>query len=599
MVLDCSRPDAPHARAVSQGILGALLATCLLSAPAMAQPSLVQSAAPKGIGDYVMTIGAGPIGGLVAADYDDDGDVDLFVPNGMWIDPIDGTPSPQANQLYRNNGDGSFSDVAEAAGVAEPNRNNRAALWLDYDGDGDLDLVIASDCRRIGNAVQPCAALGLPLGRSLRLYAQQADHSFVDVSAGSGLDLSAWEAVADSGAHRSGLAAGDVNGDGYLDVLVTTWNERVYLFVNRGDGSFADASLAIRLDQAIAYYQSPLIVDVNADGRQDVYLAIDGGAPNQLWINRGNDGDGMPLFEDIAASAGVDYRFNDMGVAVNDVDNDGDLDLYVTNIFAASATEPGVQKRNLLLLNEGLPGEDPVYRDIGEQAGVDNGWWGWGTTLFDLENDGDVDIAAVNGKDLPVNPVWETDPACFWENVDPTAETLVFSNRSAEVGFNHTRISSGLIAFDHDRDGDVDLFETSVLDADTGMGQLSIYDNVHADAGRYLVVRPRMPGPNRRAIGAVVRLYASDGTQQTRAITAGTSTLGQEPAEAHFGLGSDATVQRVVIEYPGGATRTFSRAWALAISGQGFENRTVTLDLDAPLPRERSIGRKRSQRRWR
>ena len=183
----------------------------------------------KGIEPYVMPIG--PVGGIAAADYDNDGFVDVFVPNAEGV----------SDQLYHNLGDGSFEEVAAAVGLASP-ENNRAALWFDYNGDHRLDLVVGGDCRSLPTTSDPC---GNPV--NLRLYRQNSGGMFVEVTVQAGLNLSWGTGMANS--HLSGLAAGDINNDGYLDLYVCAWNGRAYMYRNNTDGTFTDITLASGMTQ--------------------------------------------------------------------------------------------------------------------------------------------------------------------------------------------------------------------------------------------------------------------------------------------------------------------------------------------------------------
>lgn len=172
--------------------------------------------AQRGIGSYAMAQPMG--GGVAAADFDGDGDVDLFVPNEKLI----------PDQLYVNLGNGFFEERAAALGLASMLRS-RTALWLDVDGDGDLDLVVAGDCQ--GNSQGTGNPQCDPGFAMMRLYRQQSG-VFVDATLGSGLEQDS--GTMEDGHHRGGMAAGDIDGDGDLDLYVATWNGRSRLFVNNG-----------------------------------------------------------------------------------------------------------------------------------------------------------------------------------------------------------------------------------------------------------------------------------------------------------------------------------------------------------------------------
>jgi hypothetical protein len=477
--------------------------------------TFIDVTASAGVGPYAMADGMG--GGAAAADYDGDGDVDVFVPNGSGV----------ADQLHRNNGDGTFTEIAAQVCLAST-RSNRIALWLDHEGDGDLDLLVAGDC---WHAIEDCAD-----GTSLRLYRHDDDGCFVDVTAAAGL-LGQW--LTPDLTHAGGLATGDLDGDGFLDIVFGGWEGELFVFRNGGDGTFTDATAAAGFAQPLAHYWQPLIADLDGDRRLDVFVAVDFD-PNLLFHNQG-DG----TFAQVGAAAGVGHVMNDMGVTAGDVDDDGDIDLYVTNIYGVDG---GTLEHNLLYRNDSTSGA-PSFTDVSTAAGVANGAWGWGTTFLDADRDGRLDVAATNGWTYPP---WSTDTSRFFRNLG--GAPVAFEDLSDEVGFDDPYYGSALVSFDYDRDGDLDLLQAC---ADVGAVRLLENQSAPADGRHWIVVRPRMTGPNSHAIGAVVRVNAG-GVTMTRVVTAGTSFMGQEPAESFFGLGAAAVASAVSVEWPGGGTRTIA-----------------------------------------
>jgi hypothetical protein len=254
---------------------------------------------------------------------------------------------------------------------------------------------------------------------------------------------------------------------------------------------------------------------------------------------------------------------NDMGVALGDFDEDGDPDLYVTNIFREG-------RHNVLLRNDTVSGVC-ACSEIAQAANVHDGGWGWGTTFLDIENDGELDLAETNGWNTNT---WASPPRLFVSQGGGSSPSFV--DRAPEAGLTDMSWGSTLLAFDYDLDGDLDLFETvAELSEDPRDSALRLYQNQLDNAAlghHFLLVRPRMTGPNARAIGARVKAETA-GRTRYRWIGAGGSYLGQEPAEAFFGLGTAATVDRLTVLWPDGEQTTWNDVPAdqvLTISSEGI-----------------------------
>ncbi len=474
-------------------------------------------------------------GGVAVADFDDDGDPDLFVPNR------EGT----ADQVYLNDGTGQFNESASLLGLASISRS-RSALWFDADGDRDLDLLVGSDC--FGFQVE-CRA-----GDSgLRLYRQETTGAFTEVTADFGLH----EDMATFGPfqHRAGLAAADFDGDGDLDVYTGIWDSampesrgaasgsaqsRLY----RNDlGTFVDVTAAtgLSLPGYVGVWQ-PIWLDLDDDTRPDLLLSVDFG-PNRLYRNNGLGG-----FTDISLTSGFAFAAsdpgtdggNDMGLAPGDVDNDGDVDLYATNIW--NYNYPG--EHNPLFVNQ-TSGANVHFADVSQGSPIANTDWGWGAAFLDYDGDGDLDLAATNGFS---EPTYLQDQSRFFRNDGFPIGGFV--DVSVAVGFDDTLWGSALAAADLDRDGRIDLVHTTKQHP--GVGPLRLLMNRETADMRWLRVIPRMSeGPNHQAIGATVSIETSSGPQM-RSILAGQGFLAQEPAEALFGMGTSDQAT-VVVEWPDGS----------------------------------------------
>ncbi|MDB4293075.1 FG-GAP-like repeat-containing protein, partial [Maribacter sp.] len=268
--------------------------------------------------------------------------------------------------------------------------------------------------------------------------------------------------------------------------------------------------------------------DFNNDGLVDIYLNMDFTA-NELWINNGNN-----TFEEIAASVNADNAFNEMGMTLGDYDNDGDMDVYASNI-----TTDG--KFNIFLKNISQ-GNSLGFEEVAQSLGVSENGWDWGTTFFDANNDGWVDLAATNGYiSFPI------DRSKLWLNNNGQS----FRDISNSSNFNDDLFATTLLAFDMDRDGDLDLLQTLKENENTDK-PVALYDNTldtSSEERNYLVVKPRMTGRNHFSIGATVSIKTGALTMM-RVITAGTSFYGQEPAEAFFGIASNTIIDELRIQWP-------------------------------------------------
>ena len=494
-----------------------LLTSTIEAPPIEAQPSFSEHGGLSGLDDASYEIPIAGFGaGMVAADFDDDGFVDLFLV----------TKEDVPHRLYRNLGNGSFQELAGEVGLGDLDPA-RAALWFDADGDGRLDLLTSRDCYQAD-----CAGIE----SALRLYRQGVDGSFSDVTAAAGLLV---PGLTDE-RHSGGLAASDFNGDGYLDIASAFWEGHLTIYLNQGDGSFGDMTGAIGIDDAVLGYYQPVPHDFDQDGDVDLFVSIDF-TENRLWLNQGWGADGVPVFVERAGELGCDNAMNDMGVALGDYDDDGDADLYVTNIYRDG-------RHNVLLRND-LDAGTLSFSEVSGPAGVQDGAWGWGTSFADLDNDGDLDIAEVNG--------WHTNtwylPSRLFMHQGTSPPTFV--DQAAAAGLTDASWGSSLLAFDYDLDGDVDLIENiSKAVGSSPRNQLRLHRNELAGGQgttAYLIVRPRQGAPNHQAIGAKVELHAA-GVTKTRWIGAGSSFLGQEPAEAFFGLADASGASRLDITWPGG-----------------------------------------------
>ena len=466
-------------------------------------------------------------GGAAASDFDGDGDVDIFVARL-------GLP----DRLYVNDGDGHFDDAAPAFGLDHRGSSNGAA-WVDFDGDGDLDLyvtTIADDPHR--------------------LYVQGPDGAFVEAAAAHGIALDDEDDRPRGCGYYFTPSFGDPDGDGDLDLFVAAWiaSGRVWgsrFFENTGRGSFVDRTVEAGLHrEARSVVFMGTFFHADDDSNVDLLVTADFGT-SQYFANRG---DGTFVNRTAESALGTDE--NGMGTAIADVDGDGDLDVFVTAISGrAELAECGMTwgcTGNRLYLNGG----DGLFEDRTDAWGVRDGGWGWGAAFFDMDNDADLDLAMTNGYDLPwTGPRFDRfrpglvhyhdDAARLWERTDGRR----FRDIAAVVGFGDTRRGRTLLPLDIDGDGDLDVFV-----ANNGSEPL-LLKNSGVDGHHFVRVAPRGVGAASFGVGTRVEMRRSPGARWIRRdISASGTFLGSVPFVAHYGLGPDAAaVDALRVTWPDGA----------------------------------------------
>jgi len=514
-------------------LLGAVVAPLylLLGSPSGATPSFVRMTTEAGLDAPSASLGAyGP--GVAAFDFENDGDIDLFVPNDL-----------SGHKLYLNNGDGSFSDIAPSLGLdfvtelppqedqLNPFETDPTAMmpsFVDTDNDGDLDFFLTNWI-------------------SYNRFFENVDGTYVDRTHTSGLGVVG---------HSATAAWGDYDGDGFLDVYIADWGGKDRLFRNNGDNSWSDVSEPFGLYEGMENQDraawSAIWFDHNGDGAPDLYVGNDYGQPNQLYINEGNrfTDRSRTFFPELQDPSRTVFENNaTMGQALGDFDRDGDYDLFVANSLINDLYERRGNEYHDLMEDPESPG---AIRNS-----LKNNDIGWDCEWTDVDNDGWIDLFLVNGYirlclyDDPFNPDCSSEgqpeqPNLMWMNDGGDGFTRV----TDVAGLSNTDWGKAAVWVDFDDDGRVDVFVTDSADA-SDPDTHDIWRNVTENTGHYLKVRLRGDRSNRDAIGAELRARIGDVTL-LRGRRSSTGFLSQDGPDVHFGLGDATVVDQLEILWPSG-----------------------------------------------
>jgi len=480
-------------------------------------------------GDHdVSNIVEGTGAGAIFFDYDGDGHLDIYFVNGAWTTAINDNrgrtlQGKLSNALYRNDGDGTFTDVTVKAGVGDKSFGFGASS-ADYDGDGDPDLYV------------------LNYGPNV-LYRNNGDGTFTDVSAKSGLADSRWS-----------LSAPwlDYDGDGDLDVYVANYLEyddgkfRSYyaaagypgplsysgqpdaLYRNNGDGTFTDVTKEAGLFNPDGRAMSAAAADINNDGRLDIFVANDA-MENYYYQNTGKGG-----FENKALVLGLAFGehgqgVSSMGPSVGDVNGDGLLDIYVPDMGYGS-----------LLVNRKKFFEDRITTSgLAVMCGQ---YTGWGGILFDYDNDTDLDLFVTNG-----NAHHEYTEEDVLASNDGKG---VFTDVASKSGsyFSEKHVGRGSTWADYDNDGDIDILIVNLND------KAILLRNDGGNSNNWLQIRPMLPGGEIDAVGTRITV-ATGSLRQIRDSVTVMGYLSQGDPRAHFGLGKASKADWVEIRWPDGSVQ--------------------------------------------
>jgi len=479
-------------------------------------------------------------GGVALFDYNNDGYLDIFFVNSLTVELL------KANQktrsvLYRNNRDGTFSDVTDKARVGDVGWGMGCAIG-DFNNDGFDDLYVTS----IG-----------------------PDHLFKNNGNGTFTDVTEKAGVSDP-RFSTGAAFLDYDNDGKLDLFVTNYvgfdishlpafgggpscqfkgipvqcgprglpGAGDSLFRNNGDGTFTDVSKKAGVADSRGYYGLDVVgSDFDGDGWIDIFVANDS-TPNFLYHNNGNG-----TFSEIGFESGsaLDKNGNEqgcMGVTLGDYDHDGLLDLFITNFD---------DEYNVLYRNAGRGS----FVDVSYEAGVamiSLPYVGWGTKFFDYDNDGWLDLFVANGHAYPQRDRYRQRKLLHRNNRDGT-----FSEVAAQFGnaLMEERASRGTAFGDIDNDGDVDIV---INDLDSAPQLLR---NDGGNKNNWISIKTIGTKSNRNGIGAKVKVVSGDLTQLDE-VRSGGSYISQNDLKLHFGLEKRTVVDLIQVRWPSGAVDTLA-----------------------------------------
>jgi len=484
--------------------------------------------------------------GVAVFDYDNDGWPDIFIVNGTTLDPLDKSKMPTSH-LYRNNHDGTFTDVTEKAGLTHTGWGQGVCVG-DYDNDGYEDLYVTYYGKNV-------------------LYHNNGDGTFADVSEKAG--------VAGSGkAWGTGCAFLDYDRDGKLDLIVANyvdydsatayapgerpscmwkgvpvmcgprglpWAKNI-LYHNKGDGSFEDVTTKARIDQTNGHYAfSVSTLDYDDDGWPDIFIACDSTASILYHNNR--DG----TFTDVAVVSGAAFNEDGreqagMGSTVADYDGDGRLDIFKTNFSDDTST---------LYHNNG----DGTFDDKTFAAGfgLNTKYLGWGVMFFDFDDDGWPDLLLVNGHVYPevdsahLGSEFQEPKILYHNNGNGT-----FTDISASAGPGITAVSSarGLAMGDLWNDGRI-----SAVISNMNAPPMLLVNDVR-NGNHWIAFRTVGSKSNRDGIGAKITMKAGARTFVDE-VRSGSSFDSSSDMRVHFGLGEMTKIDSVQVRWPSGLVERF------------------------------------------
>jgi hypothetical protein len=471
--------------------------------------------------------------GVAVADFDNDMDLDIFVV--ALAQDVEGDQTTQS-KLYRNNNDGSFTDVTAEAGLTNLHPQieeidsffglagfKHGVSWGDYNNDGFPDLVFTHS-------------------NKLQLFINQ-EGVFTEVTEGVGLNQF-------SDCRHTGATWFDYNNDGFLDLYVNDWDgcNSNSLYLNNANGTFSNVTLETNMQlpgNNASYMAVPF--DINDDGWMDLYVSNDLTQPNSLFVNQSGTS-----FIEQAQLFGLDNMIDDMGIAISDFNLDGAFDVFITG-----------REDNDLLVNVG----NNNFLDQTSLYNISEAGWAWGARFADFDLDSDEDLIILNGYDFEVDGAQNN---VYYKNL--TAEGLSgFEDASEALNFNALTMSVEAVDFDYDNDGDLDIYVTN-SDQQSILYENKLLNYDEESTLQWFKIMLQGTVSNRDAIGTRLTLRTNE-RDYVRHYT-GVGFLSQSLQAVHFGLSDNIEIEELEIKWPSGLIEIHQNleenTTIRAIEGEGF-----------------------------
>ncbi|CAM4281307.1 FG-GAP-like repeat-containing protein [Zobellia nedashkovskayae] len=449
-------------------------------------------------------------GGVAIFDFNNDGLEDIYLTGG-----------DENDQLYENLGNDNFREVTEEMGITQfRSVKTMGVVAGDVDNDGFTDLFITT-----------------AEGARCYLLKNLEGKSFTNIAPAGGITHEAWSMTA---------TMGDYDLDGDLDIYVGNYvaydnlpfDQNItspladFFYENKGDGTF------LKIDNPLASNEKGTTLvssfsDIDQDGDADLFVLNDFGdfyEPNKVLVNNYPERN----FSNISNASGMNAAINSMGIAVGDFNEDGNFDYYVTNIG-----------HNKLYQNQGLLSYEDVARDINVSDGTGVCW---GAAFLDVNNDGHLDLYASKGSLLNLN---DTQNNLLYLGFGKETR---FENVSETLVTKEPNKARGMAYGDLNNDGRLDMIAVNIRVSQGNLGSTKIYMNSGSEEANWLKVKLEGTENNRSGYGALVKIY-TDGKEQIREVSGGSSYLSVHSSIVHFGLGQLETVDSLVVKWPKGHKR--------------------------------------------